>query len=419
MGRPIIADTTRRLFGHNLLFALVIVMAAPAWGVVQQWDDCQMTATNYLITHASGNNFCCASLGAESGTGCGCGNSLVVTAQRSGGTFLNYNVHVTIGPFVYTPTGDDAATSTFTWSLNSRAGTVYDIASHRVIARQGSAVFELANTFEPPGFAACYNWSGTVPLSNFYLIMGIGTNGNRLDLSASAAPIQFGVRLYQFANPWPTVYARPRMSNLHIALVTNHAPVVQAILEQKVAETCTLTVSPVGTDIDSEPLAWGGENLPAGAAVDPTTGKLTWIVAIGQAGDYPDIALVASDPRGATGRAAFTIRVLDYVCAVDPDHAWPSDGSGLALKTVGANPFVRSTAFAVFRSTAEPVAIKVYDLRGRLIADLGAVVPAPEGRVITWNGRRMDGAPAASGLYLVRASAGAHTRSLAIVKVER
>ncbi len=68
------------------------------------------------------------------------------------------------------------------------------------------------------------------------------------------------------------------------------------------------------------------------------------------------------------------------------------------------NPFNPATriAFEVPGGPAQPVRLTLYDLRGRRVARL-VDQPLPGGRyVIDWHGRRDDGAPAASGIYLYR-----------------
>jgi hypothetical protein len=91
----------------------------------------------------------------------------------------------------------------------------------------------------------------------------------------------------------------------------DNPPVVNAIPDQTVNENELLTVTASGSDPDSDPLTWSGTNLPTGAMVDANTGMLTWTPDYTQAGTYANVAIVASDGRGGSAQASFTITVTD------------------------------------------------------------------------------------------------------------
>ncbi len=98
---------------------------------------------------------------------------------------------------------------------------------------------------------------------------------------------------------------------------SNATPLLDPLDKQTVAENTLLTVVPSGHDPDStQTVTWSGANLPAGAAVDPVTGVLTWRPAYGQAGTYNSVEIRLTDPWGAWASEVFTITVLRQL----PEH---------------------------------------------------------------------------------------------------
>ena len=89
------------------------------------------------------------------------------------------------------------------------------------------------------------------------------------------------------------------------------SPVVNPLANQTVAENAMLTLTPVGSDPDGDPLTWFGANLPSGSSVNASTGVFTWTPTSAQRGVYADIILAASDGHGGTGSAACAITVPD------------------------------------------------------------------------------------------------------------
>jgi flagellar hook assembly protein FlgD len=91
----------------------------------------------------------------------------------------------------------------------------------------------------------------------------------------------------------------------------------------------------------------------------------------------------------------------------------PSSPARLTLLPPYPNPFNPSTTIRLYvpgtASGQQKVEVGVYDLRGRLVSRLHAG-PAPSGwHTWHWLGRDDQGRRQASGLYFVRARAGAQT----------
>ncbi|HEX6827988.1 MAG TPA: putative Ig domain-containing protein [Burkholderiales bacterium] len=98
-----------------------------------------------------------------------------------------------------------------------------------------------------------------------------------------------------------------------VAAPVNNPPVVNSISNQTVNENQLLTVTPVASDPDGNALTFSGGNLPTGAAVNATTGVLTWTPTFAQAGNYPNVTITATD-NGSPALSAsrqFTITVGD------------------------------------------------------------------------------------------------------------
>ena len=81
------------------------------------------------------------------------------------------------------------------------------------------------------------------------------------------------------------------------------------------------------------------------------------------------------------------------------------------------NPFDGRVGFGFRLGEASPVALEVFDLRGRKVATLsGAGLDAGEHR-IEWNGRDQAGRMVPAGTYLYRFSAGRHNGSGKLIKL--
>ena len=93
----------------------------------------------------------------------------------------------------------------------------------------------------------------------------------------------------------------------------------------------------------------------------------------------------------------------------------PPVTAGYALEQNRPNPFnpVTKIRFAIARS--EPVRLRVYDARGRLVSTLlDGSMPAGMHEV-SWTGKNETGAPAASGVYFYKLEAGEYTMSKRMV----
>ena len=98
------------------------------------------------------------------------------------------------------------------------------------------------------------------------------------------------------------------------------------------------------------------------------------------------------------------LRVLAAPLAVElGTHETPTDGpAAFRLVGVAPNPFHEATAIRYELPREAPVAVRVYDVAGRLVATLLDGL-APAGRHETvWRGVDAGGEPVASGIYFCR-----------------
>ncbi|MAE66325.1 MAG: hypothetical protein CMJ18_18805, partial [Phycisphaeraceae bacterium] len=91
---------------------------------------------------------------------------------------------------------------------------------------------------------------------------------------------------------------------------TNAAPVLAPVGNRTVTELDTLSITLSATDADGDVLTYSATNLPAGTALDPQTGVLTWTPGLFEAGEYAGIVLAATDGQ-AVSVETLTLTVLN------------------------------------------------------------------------------------------------------------
>jgi flagellar hook assembly protein FlgD len=78
----------------------------------------------------------------------------------------------------------------------------------------------------------------------------------------------------------------------------------------------------------------------------------------------------------------------------------------VALSPNQPNPFSTETAFTLQLHEAADVAVGIYDLRGRAVANLHRAPLTPGPHVFRWDGRGSDGRSAPNGIYFYQATVG-------------
>jgi hypothetical protein len=100
------------------------------------------------------------------------------------------------------------------------------------------------------------------------------------------------------------------------------------------------------------------------------------------------------------------IRSVNYTRSSSPAGVEPpAQRAANSLRIVARNAVARGGAeFSLIASAPEAVRVKVVDAAGRMVRDLGAVMPDPTGRALAWDGRDAEGRNTPAGLYFAVAS---------------
>jgi Putative Ig domain len=77
----------------------------------------------------------------------------------------------------------------------------------------------------------------------------------------------------------------------------DHVPTIDSIRNVTLAEGDTLRLPIAAADADGDAFTVTLRNVPAGARYDAATGLLTWTPSYDQAGNYPNVTVVASDGK--------------------------------------------------------------------------------------------------------------------------
>ncbi len=105
-------------------------------------------------------------------------------------------------------------------------------------------------------------------------------------------------------------------------VLSNSAPVLAPIAPESGDEMSPIVVSAAATDPDADTLAYSLRDAPAGAAIDPDTGRFTWTPTEAQGPGSETITVVATDdgtPSMTAERTlAVTVREANRAPAIDP-----------------------------------------------------------------------------------------------------
>lgn len=118
--------------------------------------------------------------------------------------------------------------------------------------------------------------------------------------------------------------------------------------------------------------------------------------------------------EGVGNEAPYALAHIDTIRAADPATAAPPAPPLAAGLSVSPNPFNPSLQVACSLAEPREMRVGVFDLRGRLVADLWRGVLPAGTRVLRWDGRDPDGRAAPSGTYLVRMDDGRTATSRAV-----
>jgi hypothetical protein len=106
----------------------------------------------------------------------------------------------------------------------------------------------------------------------------------------------------------------------------------------------------------------------------------------------------------------------DSVAIYDPVGVLELGGAGsLRFEPVWPNPMRERATLAVVTPRPGRIRLDVFDVNGRLVANLADRVEPAGRRALGWGGRGSDGARVGSGLFVVRARWGGETRTPKLV----
>ncbi|MEN8008468.1 MAG: FlgD immunoglobulin-like domain containing protein, partial [Candidatus Krumholzibacteriota bacterium] len=141
--------------------------------------------------------------------------------------------------------------------------------------------------------------------------------------------------------------------------------------------------------------------VPAGNFSQPLPSNISWVTVVAGTeyivadhvpyGFNPGRFAVYMSAQGATGN----------ISAVEEDL--PAPGTGLTLQAV-PNPFNPRVTLQFELAVAGPTRVQVFDLRGRLVADLGEKHRQAGPQSVTWDGVDRQGRDLPSGVYLAQVS---------------
>ncbi|MGA2035933.1 MAG: putative Ig domain-containing protein, partial [Thermoguttaceae bacterium] len=137
---------------------------------------------------------------------------------------------------------------------------------------------------------------------------------------------------------------------MHLVVrATDAAPVLLPISNQTLAAGQPLTIRVRATDPDGDALTYAASNLPLGAALDPTTGVLSWTPNLFQAGTYKGIVLSASDGNlAATATISITVTPVNQPPVIVPLAPQSGEENSPLQFTLAANdPNGYALTFAV------------------------------------------------------------------------
>ncbi len=211
-------------------------------------------------------------------------------------------------------------------------------------------------------------------------------------------------------NPFTTNYLKVSSFTSNVG-----APSVVGVALDPIGDGLSFTLSPPFTD--------------ATDAVVPGSGAFAWLtsgannVAVRyDSGVFRTVFMTAPfEGLSAPDAALLTERVLDWLAPstiTDVNPPVTASAGRLELSPNAPNPFAARTTVRFAVPDAGPVNLAVYDVAGRKVAEL-MNRPLPAGsHAVEWDGRDRDGSRVASGVYLVRLSAGGETVSREIVRVK-
>ncbi|HUP01321.1 MAG TPA: FlgD immunoglobulin-like domain containing protein [Gemmatimonadota bacterium] len=189
----------------------------------------------------------------------------------------------------------------------------------------------------------------------------------------------------------------------------------------------TPTIAAPGFDMRAL-IGWGAVDLAPGA-VHRTAAAFVWADASGPPPDFlspldpdldADLPLIAGLVEAVrAARAAYDERLSTLPALLDfpGEPAQPAPGDVDIVLQNYPNPFEQETTIEYRIAGAGDVELKVFDLAGRQIADLGSGPREPASFETVWDGRNGAGNEVPAGVYVIRLETARGTSSVRALKL--
>jgi hypothetical protein len=165
-----------------------------------------------------------------------------------------------------------------------------------------------------------------------------------------------------------------------------------------------VTVDPVGGYTYEIPT---GSTGPFDPATQVFSGSYSWQHVIV---DFPyDVSgprrlrfVFGSDAAGT--REGWYIDDISVTGSTGIEEGQPSEPQLPLEATATPNPFIDQVVIGLTGADAAEAVVRIFDISGRMVAELGPVWVQGQTATVTWDGRASSGEPAAAGVYLARVS---------------
>lgn len=204
-----------------------------------------------------------------------------------------------------------ATSVTFSWHVDevNQSPVLNPLADKRTFPGDTFTVQAVATDADLPAQTLTYSLVGTVPGASINSSSGLLTYAVPADAEFGPKTITVQVSDNFGATPGTDT----KVLNVHIAHPENQAPVLDPVGAKSTAATVPLDFTVSATDSDKDKLVFSIDSGPAGATIDPDTGKFHWLPAVADVGPHDCIVRVTEVGTSPAlfDTEQFTITVTD------------------------------------------------------------------------------------------------------------
>ena len=225
----------------------------------------------------------------------------------------------------------DPGTRTFTWTPNyeqegSYPGIAFTVTDPGLLSDSEIIIITVTATNRAPVFEPIGNKAVDEAQNLSFTVSATDPDGDTLTYSATNLPAGASFDPATRSFSWTPSYSQQGdyavsfhatdpgsatgSETITITVVNiNDPPVLSPIGNKSGPEGALLTFALSATDPDGDEVTYSGNNLPAGASVDPNSGVFTWTPGFEQAGTYSSVGLFATDSFGLSTGCYITITI--------------------------------------------------------------------------------------------------------------